>query len=120
VHIADKFVQRHSDDALTRGETGQVSRSVFGKERCSHAHDRHRRDLSNSATNLFENDCYFSETEASATGGFGHADSDDAEVGKFTPKRKVDAASIFDLFEMLHGATVGENAISETTQFFLI
>jgi hypothetical protein len=97
-----------------------VSRSVFGKERCSHAHDRHRRNLSNSATNLFENDCYFGETEARATIGFGHADSDDAEIGKFTPKRKIDAAGIFDLFEVFHGATVGKNAIGEATQFFLI
>ena len=93
---------------------------MLGKERCGHAHDRQRRHLCNGSTNLFKHDCYLGETETSAAVGFGHTDSDNAEIGKFTPEHKVDATGIFDLFEVLHCATVGENPIGKSAKLFLI
>jgi hypothetical protein len=95
-------------------------RRVLSKEGSSHTHDGHRRNLSNGATDLFEDDCYLGETETSATIGFGHTDSDDAEIGKFTPEHKVDATGIFDLLEVLHCATVGKDPIGQSTKLFLI
>jgi hypothetical protein len=93
---------------------------MFRKERCSHRHDRKSRNLCNRATDLFKDDCYFSESKTSATLGFGHADSDDAEIGKFTPKCEVDASAVLDFLEVFHRATVGEHPIGESAQFFLI
>jgi hypothetical protein len=46
--------------------------------------------------------------------------SDDAEIGKFTPEHKVDTTGIFDLLEVLHCATVGEDPIGKSTKLFLI
>ena len=93
---------------------------MFGKERCSHRHNRKCRNLSNGATDLFKDDCYLGETKTRATIGFGHADSDDAEIGKFTPKGEIDAFAVLDFLEVFHRATVGEYPIGESAQFFLI
>jgi len=120
VHITDEFVQRHRDDALARGEPGEMGRGVLGEERCSHAHDGEGRHLRHRATDLLEDDAHLGEPESGATLGLGHADTDDAEVGEFTPQGDVDAAVLLDILEMFHGAAVGEDAADEPAQFFLI
>ncbi|CAB4996543.1 unannotated protein [freshwater metagenome] len=120
MNIANKVVNRDGHDALARSESSELLRCVLSKERSSHTHNGHRRNLSNGAPDLFEDYCYLGETKTSAAVGFGHADSDDAEVGEFTPKHEIDTTGIFDLLEMLHRATVGKDPIGKSTKLFLI
>jgi hypothetical protein len=120
VHIANEFVQCNGDDAFARGKACHVGWGMLGKERCSHTHDRKCRDLSNRATNFFEDDANFGESETGATIGFGHPDTDNAKVSEFTPESQIDTFAVFDLLEVFHRATVGEHAADQPAQFFLV